>query len=268
MASCVAQQPHYDTIGFCNDVAQAKCQIAGTCSVDAYTCQSFQIADCTTKAKDVTAARTRVFNSDNATACVQALQAAFGWATRSIGYNQLQSLNDTCARAYAGTGAAGDYCRLDYDCQDGLICASPTPGSTPSVCAAPHPVQQGQDCMTVGSQCPADTYCAQQNGGAQCTQCPGAGAPCADQLYCMSAQRCDRGTCVARVGAGAPCVPGQDDCDVDNPYCDEYSTQCAPGMTFQPGSVDCLGLAGLRAMQPADSGGGGSGDDGGTSSGD
>jgi hypothetical protein len=264
IGACAARTPSYDVISFCTDSAQARCQIAGTCSVDAFACQAFQFKQCTTDAQLATGANTRVFNSDNAAACVQALQNLFGSNTTAVGFAQIQSVNDTCARVYAGTGNAGAFCRLEYDCVNGLVCAPKTPGGTPSVCAAPQPVQQGQSCAAIGSQCPADTYCAQQNGNApQCASCPGAGEPCAEQEYCMSAQRCVRGTCVDRGGAGTPCVPGQDDCAADNPYCDPYSSQCTPGMTFQPNSVDCLGVAGLRATPVADAAVDGSGDDSG-----
>jgi hypothetical protein len=247
IGACVARPPDYSADSFCTDVAQARCQIAATCSVDAYACQQFQYNVCITNAVQSTGANTRVFNSDNANTCVQALQNVFGWGASKVGSDQLQSVDVTCAQVYVGRANAGDFCRLDYDCVPGLICAPKDPGGTPSICAAPQLVQQGQSCAAVGSQCVADTYCSMQSGGAmQCAPCPGEGQACADQTYCMSAQHCVGGTCVARAGAGAPCVPGQDDCSADAPYCDPYSLQCSQGMTFQVGSVDCLGVAGLR----------------------
>jgi hypothetical protein len=74
--ACVqSQPPTYDAIAFCTDYAQAMCQVANTCSVDQGGCQMYEFDQCKTHAVDATSPQTRIYNENNAHACIQAMQA-------------------------------------------------------------------------------------------------------------------------------------------------------------------------------------------------
>jgi hypothetical protein len=242
----VTPQP-YNVISFCTDASQAMCQIANTCSIDLSTCQMYQYQQCLTKAVQSTSPERRIYNEDNAHFCIGALQAAYRDGATSIPSTDLNSIHDTCERVFLGTSSAGQFCEMDYDCGQGLICVPQMPGGNPTICEPAQPATQGQSCEAPGSQCAADTYCAKQNGGSwACSPCPTSGQQCAvPGAYCMSTEHCVQGTCQPRGKSGAPCVTN-DDCGTDSPYCDPYTNGCAAGLSFQHGSVDCRGVAGLN----------------------
>jgi hypothetical protein len=255
--ACIATPPAYDVLSFCNDKAQAMCQVASMCSIDPGVCQMYQFGLCKSDAVQATSPYRRVYNEDNARFCITAVQAAYHAGATSISSTQLASIHDTCERVYLGTSGVGQFCEMDYDCASGLFCAPKTPGGTPAVCEPATQVNEGQSCGDPGAQCAADTYCAKQtNGTWTCSSCPGAGQQCASGTYCMSTEHCVKGTCEPRGEQGAPCV-SNDDCAADSPYCDSYSNMCAPGLAFQRGNVDCQGVSGIGAPpEAADAGGG------------
>jgi hypothetical protein len=239
-----SQDPPDNVITFCESVAQARCQLAGACSVDVVTCQQFQNAQCSLQAQIVTHAATRVYDPSAGAACVQALQAAFGAGISHVAFDLLKSMNDTCERVYAGTIQQGGGCGIDYDCAAGLSCTAKTPGGGPAICEPAQVVASGQSCSGLGAQCAAGSYCSGQNGQWQCTPGAGVGQLCAAGTYCLNAQHCMANICPMPGNAGASCV-SDGDCSADAPFCDPNSSTCSPGLTFQPGSVDCTGLTGV-----------------------
>jgi hypothetical protein len=264
--ACDVGPDPYNVISFCIDASQAMCQVASMCSVDPSTCQTYQYKQCLTKAVQSTSPERRIYSSDNAHFCIGALQAAYHDGAPTIASTQLNVIHDVCESVYTGTSGVGQFCLMDYDCSPGLVCAPQMPGLNPVVCEPAQPAAQGQSCEAPGSQCAADTYCAKQTGGGgwTCSPCPGSGQQCgAPGSYCMSNEHCVQGTCQARGGNGAPCV-GNDDCGNDSPYCDPYSNTCAPGLSFQRGSIDCRGVAGLNPTPgpPQSEGGADAGDHG------
>jgi hypothetical protein len=244
-SACVTtSDPPNDVLSFCDAVAQATCQMATACSVDTVTCQQYQSAQCSLQAQIVTHAATRSYDPNAGAACVQALQAAYSSSTGMVAAGQLKAMNDTCQRAYAGVMQQGDGCHSDYDCALNLSCTSKTPGGDPAICEPVQSVAQGQSCSGLGAQCAAGNYCSNQSGQWQCA--PGADVdnPCAAGIYCLGGQHCMAHICPMLGNAGASCVT-DDDCGADAPYCDPNSSTCAQGQTFQPGSVDCMGLTGV-----------------------
>jgi hypothetical protein len=242
------EDPPNDVISFCEAVAQARCQMAAACSVDTTTCQQYQNAQCSLQAQIVTTAATRTYDPTAGAACIQALQSAFGAGIAHVGFDELKMVNDTCQRAYAGDMQQGAGCHSDYDCAAGLSCTAKTPGGDPVVCEPAQPVAQGQSCSGLGAMCAAGTYCSDQSGQWQCTAGAAVGQPCAAGIYCLGAQHCMAHICPMPGNAGASCV-SDGDCGADAPYCDPNSATCAPGLAFQPGSVDCSGLTGVMNQQ-------------------
>jgi hypothetical protein len=246
-----SQDPPNDVISFCEAVAQASCQMATACSVDSVTCQQYQNAQCSLQAQILTHAATRTYDPTAGAACVQALQAAYGSSTGMVAAGQLKAMTDTCERAYAGVMQQGTGCHSDYDCAAGLSCTANTPGGDPVICEPAQPVAQGQSCSGLGAQCPAGNYCSDQSGQWQCTPGADVGQPCAAGMYCLGAQHCVAHVCPMPGSAGTSCV-SDDDCGADAPYCDPNSSSCAPGLKFQPGSVDCMGLTGVMNQSSPD----------------
>jgi hypothetical protein len=257
-SACTTQpDPPNDVISFCEAVAQAQCQVASACSVDQVTCQQYQNAQCSQQAQIATHAATRQYDPNAGQACLQELQVAFaytgGVATTAylVPFHQLLAMNDTCERAYAGLVPQGYNCSIDYDCAAGLSCTAKSPGGDPAVCEPAQSVMAGGPCDGVGDQCAAGSYCSDQSGQWQCASGAAVGQPCAAGVYCSGAQHCVNHVCPMPGAAGASCV-GNGDCGSDAPYCDPYTSTCAPGLTFQPGSADCMGLTGVTDVSGPD----------------
>jgi len=254
---CADPKPYGNALDFCSAKAQAMCQIATECHFDQVGCQMYESQVCVTQAVDATTPGTRQYNSDNARACIDALNGAFGNGASQIDFTHIAAFTDACQRVFLGTGGTNQPCNLPYDCSYGLSCMPKTPGGNSFVCAAPQPVQQGQSCAAIGSQCAAETYCAYQQTGAWiCAPANGSGQACTDgDGSCSASLHCVAGFCQPRGSAGAPCVQDTD-CAPDAPYCDTYANACSVGLTFAPGGVDCMGVAGLSVPRVTPGGGG------------
>ena len=251
---CSDPKPADNALNFCARQAQAMCQIAAACKVDEIGCQMYQNQKCVTFAVDVTTPGTRQYNSDNANTCIARLNGAFGGGAGMVDYAQIGDYTDACERVFLGMAGVNAPCTLDYDCSNGLVCAPNAPGGG-SVCVTPQFVGQGQSCAAPGSQCGADFYCAyQQGGGLACAPANASGAKCIDGS-CSATDHCVAGICKARGSAGAQCVQDTD-CAQDAPYCDPYANACSAGLTFTPGGIDCMGVAGVSTPRATTDGGG------------
>jgi len=267
-SACTTQPADPGTVlDFCQAVAQARCQVASACSVDQVSCQQFQYAYCAQQAQNLTHAAKRQYDPTAGQACVQDLQVAFAYSggpatvAFNVSFGQLQAMDNACERAYAGLVPQGDACAIDYDCAAGLSCTASSPGGHPAVCEPVQTVMTGQSCSALGAQCVAGNYCSDESGQWQCTPGADVGQPCAADAYCLGSQTCVNHVCPMLGAAGASCVT-DGDCSSSAPYCDPYTSTCAQGLAFQPGSADCAGLTGV-SNQPATDGG-----DGGEPSGD
>ena len=84
------------------------CQVSNVCGVDSTGCQMYQYSNCLTEAVQATMPRTRLYTSNYAQACVEALSAAYGNNNNQISYQQIGNLNQTCGLVFLGTGNPGD----------------------------------------------------------------------------------------------------------------------------------------------------------------
>jgi hypothetical protein len=267
-SACTTQpDPPNDVISFCEAAAQAQCQVASACSVDQVTCQQYQNAQCSLQAQIATHAATRHYDPNAGQACIQELQVAFAYTggvatvAFTVPFHQLEAMSNICERAYAGLVPQGDSCSIDYDCAAGLSCTAKSPGGDPAVCEAAQSVMAGQSCSGLGAQCAAGSYCSDQSGQWQCAPGADVGQPCAAGVYCLGNQHCVNHICPTPGTAGASCVT-DGDCGSNAPYCDPFTNTCAQGLTFQPGSADCMGLTGVMTTAGPDAS---AGDDGGPS---
>jgi hypothetical protein len=263
-----ASPPYPDVQSFCNAKARAECQIAALCNVDANSCQAFRTSQCLTEAADATRSATRRYVADNAQACIDTVNGAYGNGHSQVPFATLVgsgSIADKCGRVFSGNADKGAPCQSDQECASSRVCSAAAPGAMQHVCADPVRKNPGDFCSDPGSTCASDTYCTMQDGGAaQCLPAVQAGQPCGT-APCVSADRCANGFCVARAGQGQACSTS-DDCVSMAPYCDSYAGNiCTIGLTFATGAIDCSGYreSGTGIGAAADAAGAGSGADAG-----
>ena len=140
-----------------------------------------------------------------------------------------------CGTCVATRGQSGGTCKLDQDCDYGLVCAGGTcasPGVSGAMCDLTHPCKIGFECASaactapqaVGAACnPSADLCNHFEGGfcnADTKQCAsgavaGAGGPCGlingTLTFCVGGAECigvtttSPGTCGSLSADGAPC---------------------------------------------------------------
>jgi hypothetical protein len=245
--------PYPDVVSFCEAKAQAECQIASTCAIDANDCQAARASICNMSAKTAmtTGSGTRQYVQANAPACIAAVNSAYGSGATKVSFEQLfgvGQIDDTCARVFSGNAPTNAPCESPYDCTGNQVCSPVIPGSSTLVCAAPMPVALGAFCENPGSTCADDSYCAMPAAGAgyQCVMANQMGQPCDPVTApCVDSQRCEQGagttgqTCEPRVGIGQSCQ-SSDDCAPSAPYCDPYAHGiCTAGLSFATLAADC-----------------------------
>ena len=263
-AGCVAKNPapYPDVQSFCNAKAQAECQIASTCLVDANSCQAQRASVCNADADAATANGTgmRKYTQANAQRCIDDLNAAYGGGSTQVSFAQLGKITNDCERVFAGNSSMNQPCESSYDCTGDLICAPVIPGTDtadggmgPSVCAASVAVDPGGFCSAPGSTCPTDSYCTTPaaNSAPTCQPAKQQGQAC-DTAPCVSSQRCQSigvtgMTCEPRATLGHDCMTNGD-CVPDAPYCDPNVDKCTKGQSFATGAEDCKEFMATGAM--------------------
>jgi hypothetical protein len=252
-----ASPPYPDTTTFCTAKAKAICQVAKLCLIDPSTCETYQDGQCNQSAQLAMKMSARVYDADNAKACLDAVNAAYGNNASSVDFTTLSAIQTTCERVFTGNAPSKSVCTSDYDCANNLLCSPAAPDSATLVCAAPTKVAANDFCLNPGSVCMENTYCAKQpsNGLWLCSPAVEQGGACGDAAPCVDSQRCVGGICQPRARSNERCN-GDADCDPSAPYCDPaLGFVCTSGMTFAGGAPDCEGLAGLTLPGgPADAG--------------
>ena len=252
--ACSTQTAPYPNVAsFCAAKAKAICQASAICAVSPDACQANQVVQCDTEASNAMASGTRLYSTESAPACIDALTAAFKDASK-VEYAAWLTLNDECERVFVGNAGKNQPCTSDYDCSNDLICSPSTPGSSTFVCAAAVVKNEGDFCNDPGSECPPNTYCGVPPAGvaAQCIPAAPAGQACSAAIPCVGGQTCAAGLCAAGAAGSAPCGTSAD-CGSDDPYCDPYAGSiCTVGLTFATGAADCKGF--LLGNPPPDGG--------------
>jgi hypothetical protein len=264
LACSSSSNPYADVSEYCSAYAKAICQISSTCQFDPSACETYQTAQCNEQATQATAAGTRTYTPGNVSACINALNAAYGNNATSVSASALTSINTVCAQVFVGSAGEGASCTSNFDCTvSGDICAS-APGISGQTCAKPTPKQLNDVCADPGDQCPSDAYCAAQNGTSKCVPAQADGATCSATEPCVGTDYCNAsGICAPLAPQGQPCTTTAN-CS-EGLICDTYTsstvgTACVTALTFARGSVDCEGIEGLST-------GGSSGGSSGSSSG-
>src|SRR5713226_2571411 len=97
--SAAKTQPFPDVSPFCQAKAKAECQVAALCAVDSTTCTNFRTQQCNAAAAAATQGAVRSYNADNAQACIDAVNGAFGNNNTAVKFSDLYgdgSINDKC----------------------------------------------------------------------------------------------------------------------------------------------------------------------------
>jgi len=272
--------PYPDSGSFCTAYAKAICQVASSCSFDVPTCQTYQAAQCNANASAAVSAG-RLYNSNNAKPCLDAVSSAYGNSPNSVSAATIASYTATCAKVFGATATHHANCSVDSDCvQSGDVCAS-APGAGSKTCVTPTPKQLGDVCADPGDQCPAGAYCQAQTGTSVCAPAAANGQACT-ATPCSTGLQCSGGSCIPQSSLGQPCSTSAD-CSqaTDKLFCDTYTDvvaptpRCAKQLGFATGSVDCIGIEGQGTNGTGSSSGSGSGsgsssggDAGGSSGGD
>jgi hypothetical protein len=215
---------------FCQEYARIECKdVADFCGFNASACEPARVAECRQRRGGPGA--NRQFNANNADACLKKLDQTYKLPL--ILGADLQALELTCARVFAGTGKLLDMCQADLDCAEGIICDK-------SRCSPLKIVASRGLCGNPGERCPGGEYCTNATGVFQCVPRIPQDAACALTMPCLESLRCGAaaGRCLARLETGEVCG-GDDECK--SGYCTRYVSNptCSRGLNFSPGSDSC-----------------------------
>jgi hypothetical protein len=248
---------------FCEDLAEAECQVVGRCAtVTMDACVAQRSSVCMTFATQAQAGGIRVFTPGNMGDCINRTRAAYG-SSNPITPSTLAEIERACNYVFQGSKMMlSDACANRYEC------AGTTNGTVvcdKDLCAmASAPKAAGMPCSDPGATCVMGNYCTQNMAGVfVCTARVNTGGTCNDTTPCLENLRCMAGSCAERASAGGPCS-SSGDCGVSAPYCDPFAGNiCTSGLLFAPNSPSCQAFGGMQQPTGAGGTGGGGGGSGG-----
>jgi hypothetical protein len=184
------------------------------------------------------------FSAAAARACVKATYDLFNADGTKVEARVAKSRDAACEGVLSGKLASGEFCTVDFECEDGLACQGPTsdrrcrgPGKSGDRCgqeidllnAGAEPVTftppfdtHHHDACGAGLTCPLlEAVCKPL--GDEGASCDVISSPCAEDLLCILG-KCSRG---ARHEIGGTCRRAANDC-VPGLMCDETTTTCVP----------------------------------------
>ena len=220
---------------FCQEYARIECgKVATFCGFSAAACEPIRVNACREMSGRLKTGAHQ-FNPANTDPCLKALETAY--AAPFIVAAMLKTVDDTCARVFAGTAKATDSCAVDFDCTAGLICDK-------GRCGTERVVASMGGCANIGERCPAAEFCSNDNPSMifLCARRVDQGGACALSHPCAPGLRC-RSTCLVRLDNGGEC---SEDDDCTSGYCTRYVVKrtCSLGLTFSPESASCVAYMG------------------------
>ncbi len=217
---------------FCNDVVGAlTAKVQGCCSTADQQTSEYALTYafiqafgtlCSSRLAAAVAAGRIDYNDDNARACLALVEGQLGGACGSLS-GTLGMMKVTCAAVTTGKQGAGQPCRGDVECQEGLTCVGFTdqsdgacqqPGGVGAACGHGFP-DGGGAVITFTYPWGNHPACASGNwcDSGKCASQVGSGGNCFDDAQCQSGLTCHDGTCgtAGPAGTGGACQ-GDDDC--------------------------------------------------------
>ena len=225
---------------FCNQKADAECQVSDRCVTDKDACKTDRMAVCTAFVSDAKASGTRFFTEGNVGNCINKTKSVFA-KTAPITPTDMADVNDACSYVFQGKAKLTEACTVKWDCADkGHICDK-------TLCAPKVTKNSGDLCGNPGEVCNTGSFCMMTAAGGpyMCMARVASGMPCtASTPPCLESLRCASGTCADRVASAGSCTTN-DDCVSTAPYCDPYAgNKCDPGLSFAPGAPVCNDFGG------------------------
>jgi hypothetical protein len=245
---------------FCEQKADAECQVTDRCGSTKAACTAERMALCTAFASAAKASGKRFFVAANVGTCINKTTAVYA-KTSAITPADTADIDDACNYVFQGTGEVQiAECTVKYDCAGRVICdkgfcANATTNAVNAPCAGP------------GAVCAAGSYCAPNaSGNLVCTAKGMSGAACSATAPCLETLRCN-GTCGERLPMNSACT-SNDDCAATAPYCDPYAGNvCFSGLFFAPNSSSCADFGGSSSAGTGGTTGGSGGGTGGSGGG-
>lgn len=236
LASCGDEPAPLSPEGFFQKRADEVCsEMLLACYVEVPVCVAGRVAEYQAEYHAALQAF-RDFIPANAEACLAKVKEVYGKikegmvAMKAVDY---QAMVAVCANVYRGSSPANEWCELDVDCLDNLICDK---GS----CATSKLVAPGALCANPGESCPQGSYCGYDGRVWLCTAKVGALGDCT-AAPCIEALRCAGGVCVPRLDIAEACTT---DGDCSSGFCEPYARVCAQDIRFAKGSDACRAMGG------------------------
>lgn len=221
----------YPGVGsFCSAYADALCQgVAAGCGTSADNCKTRAVSKC----NGDSAALGRAYKASAAPDCVGKTKSLF--AQKAFTAEQEQEQKDACGRTFGGTVAKNGPCRVDYECQEKMLCDK-------GLCSDKTARKLGEACNNPGDICEKGAYCGNQGAVKFCLPKKADGDLCPPDVPCKEELRCV-GYCKAKVGPGEPC-DADTDCQqaTTSPYCDPLQKKCLP--KYGLGTDSCKQIGG------------------------
>jgi hypothetical protein len=218
---------------FCAGFAKRECDaVVMTCQkTDTAPCLTLRTATCKAFAATAKGGK-RAFRPDSAEPCLELVSQTYAKAL--ITPHDLETLDQTCDGAFAGTAKANEACTIDLDCEPSLICDR-------SRCGPPRAISSGGNCGNPGEVCPDTEYCRQGDGISTCTRRQDKAAACSATIPCLPGLRCEAGACAEKKPNDVACAH-DDECQSD--YCDPFPPAgmpqtCGLGLSFARFSPSC-----------------------------
>ena len=215
---------------FCNQKAEAECQVSDRCVTDKDACKADRMTVCTTFVSDAKASGTRFFTEGNVSNCINKTTSVYA-KTAPITPTDMNDVSDACNYVFQGKAKVTEACTVKSHICDKGLCAPKVTKNSGDLCGNPGEIcNTGSFCMMNGA-----TYMcmARVASGMACnTSTP----PCLESLRCAS-------------------------------YCDPYAgNKCDPGLSFAVGAPVCNDFGG-SGSGPGTGGQGGTGGSTGTGGG-
>jgi hypothetical protein len=239
LAACSSTDPdkYPSTDSFCSARAAEECQVATKCGNPPDNCKKQRAALCMSEASEATRAA-RAYVPGNAEDCINRTHGLYLEGT--IVPAKKAEVDYACARVFRGTVAVNGACKTDFECAGDNICDK-------TRCAAKVAKKLNDPCANPGEVCEKGTFCTKDATGlVVCLKKRDKGETCSAPGVsdgvgpCLEALRCTDGVqrCEDRLGVGAACPVGKDECTAEAPYCDDTTRKCVAGAIFAPSATE------------------------------
>jgi hypothetical protein len=223
---------------FCNQKAEAECQVSDRCVTDKDACKADRMTVCTMFVADAKASGTRFFTEGNVSNCINKTKSVYA-KTAPITPTDMNDVSDACNYVFQGKAKVTEACTLKWDCADkSHICDK-------MLCAPKVTKNSGDLCGNPGEICNTGSFCMMNGATYMCMARVASGMPCNTTMPpCLESLRCAAGTCADRVASAGSCS-SNDDCISTAPFCDPYAgNKCDPGLSFAVGAPVCNDFGG------------------------